>query len=409
MLEINEKYKPLFSEDYRYAIIIGGRGSGKSFGTNVFNTLLTFEEGHKILFTRYTMTSAHLSVIPELEEKIDLMGYNHYFDIKKTEVVNLSTNNEIIFRGIKTSSGNNTANLKSLQGVTTWVLDEAEELRDEETFDKIDLSIRQKGVQNRVILIMNPTTADHWVYKRFFESRGITDGFNGIKEDTLYIHTTYLDNIANLDQGFLNRVEQIKLNDPNKYNHTMLGAWIKQSEGAIFKNWEIGLFDESLPYGFGADFGFSVDPDTLVKVAIDEKKKTIYCDEYLYSFSGLGTDELAQRYKQLIPKIKDLIVADSAEGRLISDIKKKGVNIIECEKGAGSVLAGIVAMQDYKIVITERSVNLAKELRLYEWNDKKSGIPIDAYNHLIDAIRYIFRKMQNKPKSNSKLLGNLAR
>lgn len=407
MLEIHEKYKPLFTEDYRYAIIIGGRGSGKSFGVNVFNTLLTFEKGHKILFTRYTMTSAHLSVIPELEEKIELMGYEHFFDVKKTEVINTQTGNEIIFKGLLTSSGNNTANLKSLQGVTTWILDEAEELRDEETFDKIDLSIRQKGVQNRVILIMNPTTADHWVYKRFFESKGITDGFNGLKDDVLYIHTTYLDNVKNLDEGFLKRVEDIKRNDPDKYKHTMLGAWIKQSEGAVFKNWEIGSFDDSLPYGFGADFGFSVDPDTLVKVAIDEKKKIIYCDEFLYSHSGLGTEELAQRYKQLIHNLNDLIVADNAEGRLISDLKKKGVNIEPCEKGAGSVLAGIVAMQDYKIVITERSINLAKELRLYEWNDKKSGVPIDNFNHLIDAIRYIFRKLQAKPKNNQKILRSL--
>ena len=407
MIEVNEKYKPLFTEDYRYAIIIGGRGSGKSFGTNVFNTLLTFEKGHKILFTRYTMTSAHLSVIPEFTEKVELMGYEHYFDVKKTEIVNLSTGNEILFKGIKTSSGNNTANLKSLQGVTTWILDEAEELRDEETFDKIDLSIRQKGIQNRVILIMNPTTADHWVYKRFFESRGVKDDFNGVIGDTLYIHTTYLDNINNLDEGFLNRVEAIKSTDIEKYKHTMLGAWIKQSEGAVFKNWEIGEFDNSLTYGFGADFGFVVDPDTLVKVAIDEKKKIIYCDEYLYSHQSLGTDELAQKYKQLIDKSTDLIVADNAEQRLITDIKKKGINIEPCEKGQGSVLAGILAMQDYKIVITARSVNLAKELRLYEWNDKKAGIPIDAYNHIIDAIRYIFRKMQTKPKVNRKILRSI--
>lgn len=407
MIELNPKYKPLFSDEYDVAIVTGGRGSAKSFGVGTFSTMLTFEKGHKLLFTRYTMTSAHLSIIPEFAEKIELMGADDYFNINKTEIVNKVTGNEIIFRGLRTSSGNNTANLKSLQGVTTWVLDEAEELRDEETFDKIKLSVRKKGVKNRVILILNPTTADHFIYKRFFEEAGVQEGFNGIKNRVLYIHTTYLDNIEHLDESFIQEAERIKLSNPEKYRHTILGGWIRQSEGAIFKNWEIGDFDNSLPYGFGADFGFSIDPDTLIKIAIDEKKKVIYCDEYLYSFSGLGTDELTQRYKQLINKPNDLIVADCAEGRLIKDIKKKGVNIEECEKGPGSVLAGIVAMQDYKIVITERSVNLAKELRLYEWNDKKSGIPIDKYNHLIDAIRYIFRKLQSKPKNNQKILRSL--
>lgn len=404
MITLNPKYKPLFSNDYDVAIVTGGRGSAKSFGVGTFGTMLTFEQGHKILFTRLTMTSAHLSIIPEFNEKIELMKATDHFDVKKTEIVNKVTGNEIIFKGLKTSSGSNTANLKSLQGITTWVMDEAEELRDEETFDKIKLSVRKKGIKNRVILILNPTTADHFIYKRFFEESGVEPGFNGIKNNVLYIHTSYLDNIENLDQSFLNEAERIKSTNLEKYNHVILGGWIKQSEGAIFKNWEIGDFDNSLPYGFGADFGFSIDPDTLVKVAIDEKNKIIYADEFLYSHSGLGTDELAQRYKQLIHRNSDLIVADNAEGRLITDIKKKGVNIEPCEKGAGSVLAGIVAMQDYKIVITERSVNLAKELRLYEWNDKKSGIPIDNYNHLIDAMRYIFRKLQQKPKPDYKIL-----
>ncbi len=77
------------------------------------------------------MTSAHLSIIPEFQEKIDLMELNSAFEVNKTEIVNKISKSEIIFRGIKTSSGDQTANLKSLQGITTWILDEAEELTDE--------------------------------------------------------------------------------------------------------------------------------------------------------------------------------------------------------------------------------------------------------------------------------------
>jgi len=86
-----------------------------------------------------------LSIIPEFQEKIELLELNHAFDIRKSEIVNLQSGSEIIFKGIKTSSGDQTANLKSLQGVTTWILDEAEELTDESIFDKINFSIRQKG------------------------------------------------------------------------------------------------------------------------------------------------------------------------------------------------------------------------------------------------------------------------
>ena len=175
MIELNGKYRSL-NNDTRFFVITGGRGSSKSFGVGSFASILSFESGHKILFTRQTMTSAHLSIIPEFQEKISLLNAHDYFDITKSEIKNKASGSEIIFRGIKTSSGDQTANLKSLQGVTTWIIDEAEELNDELIFDKINLSIRQKGIQNRIILILNPATKEHWIYKRFFEQEGVDEG-----------------------------------------------------------------------------------------------------------------------------------------------------------------------------------------------------------------------------------------
>ena len=212
------------SNDTRFFILTGGRGSGKSFEVGRFASLLSFEEMHKILFTRQTMTSAHLSIIPEFQEKIDLLELNGVFDVKRSEIVNTTSNSEIIFKGLKTSSGDQTASLKSLQGVTTWILDEAEELNDEKIFDKINLSIRQKGVQNRVILILNPSTKEHWIYKRFFEQSGVKEGFTGVKGNVTYIHSTYLDNIDNLDESFLHEVARIKQHNPKKYKHVILGV-----------------------------------------------------------------------------------------------------------------------------------------------------------------------------------------
>ncbi len=106
------------------------RGSGKSFGVAVFLLNLTYERGHKVLFSRYTMLSAQTSIIPEFIEKIEMMGVSEQFRITKDEIINLTTGSSIMFKGIRTSSGNQTAALKSLNGVTTFVLDEAEELVD---------------------------------------------------------------------------------------------------------------------------------------------------------------------------------------------------------------------------------------------------------------------------------------
>lgn len=386
MITLNNKYKPLFNSDTRFFIITGGRGSSKSFGVGSFATLLSFEEGHKILFTRQTMVSAHLSIIPEFQEKLELMDVANFFNITRHEIVNSSSNSEIVFKGLKTSSGDQTAALKSLQGVTTWILDEAEELTDELTFDKINLSIRQKGVQNRVILILNPTTKEHWIYKRFFEQAGVEAGFNGVKDNVTYIHTTYLDNIKNLDESFINEVERIKQTNPKKYDHQILGGWLNKAEGVVFDNWSYGGFNpDNLQTSFGQDYGFTVDPTTLIEVAIDKKKKKLYVKEHLYKNKLITTDII--KYNKDIAGRK-LIIADSAEPRLIDELVRGGCNVRPTVKGAGSVNAGISLMQDFEIIVEPNSNNIAKELNNYAYSDKKSNLYIDDYNHAIDAIRY---------------------
>ena len=394
MIELNSKYVPLFESDSRYFVITGGRGSGKSFALNSFLLLLTYEVGHVILFTRYTLVSAHVSIIPEFVEKIEMAGLESDFYITKDEIINTRTNSKILFKGIKTSSGTQTANLKSLSGVTTFVLDEAEELVDEDVFDKIDFSIRNSQKQNRVILILNPTTKEHFIYNRFFEEKGVQEGNSLIKGDTTYIHTTYKDNIEYLSESFLNQIELLERNNKRKYEHTILGGWLDKAEGVVFTNWSYGLFNpDNLQTSFGQDFGFSIDPTTLVEVAIDKTKHKIYIKEHLYK-PKLTTSEIAHINKRVCGK--SLIVADSAEPRLIAELQSQGCNIVPTEKGAGSITAGLALMQDYELVIEPNSHNIGKELNNYIYSDKKSGLVVDNFNHAIDAIRYnVFFNLSN--------------
>jgi len=338
----------------------------------------------RILFTRYTMTSAHLSIIPEFLEKIGLLGYENTFSVNKSEVVNTSNKSEILFRGIKTSAGNQTASLKSLQGINTFILDEAEELVDETIFDTIDLSIREKTTQNRVVLILNPTTKEHWIYKRFFEAKGVEAGFNGVKDNVCYIHTTYQDNEVNLSKSFLERIKDIKHNNFKKYTHKILGGWLSKAEGVVFENWSIGAFNpNNLQVSCGMDFGFSVDPDSMTSVAIDKKHKKIYLREEIYR-NGLKSQELAQI---VLDKVgNSLIIADSAEPRLIADLKHLGVNIKAVKKG--TIESGITRMQDYELIVSPESTNIAKELNNYVYSDRGSKLYVDNFNHAIDGIRY---------------------
>jgi phage terminase large subunit len=384
MIHLNDKYTPLFNNETRFFIVTGGRGSAKSFATTAFCCALSRENDHKILYTRQTMSSAHLSIIPEFQEKIDLLEMTGQFSVNKAEITHKGSNSEILFRGLRASNGDQTANLKSLQGITTWVLDEAEELTDEDKFDTIQRSIRSNKKQNRIILILNPATKEHWIFKRFFEQAGVEQGFNGVKGNVTYIHTSYLDNVDNLPQDYLNDFEQLRQRNPNRYNHIVMGGWLDKAEGVVFTNWKYGAFNpDNLQTSCGMDFGFSVDPDTLTEVAIDKVHKKIYLKEHIYQ-KGIKTHILA-------PMIKDrvgskLIIADSAEPRLIEDLRHAGVNIQAVKKG--TIESGIVRMQDFEIIVEPNSTNIGKELNNHAYADKGSKLYIDDWNHAIDGARY---------------------
>ena len=391
-LSLSRKYRTFQESDSRYFIVTGGRGSGKSFAINTFLLLLTYEAGHTILFTRYTLRSAGISIIPEFIEKIDLLKKTDDFIVTKDEVINKVTKSKILFRGIKTSSGDQTANLKSLQGITTWVFDEAEEMTDEDMFDKIDLSVRQKGLENRVILILNPTTKENFIYQRWFEARGVEAGSNITKDDTTYIHTTYLDNIDNLSKSYVDQIERMKERRPSRYKHTILGAWLEKAEGVIFTNWKIGKFKQVGKNVFGQDYGFSNDPTTLVQTNIDKENKLIYVKLCVYQ-TKLTTSEIATLNSKFANR--DLIVGDSAEPRLISELTRNN-NIVAAIKGQGSITYGISLLQDYDLIIDEESTDLIKELNNYCWLEKKSQTPVDKFNHAIDALRYaVSYQLQN--------------
>lgn len=224
---ILDKYGPLFDPDpeTRYFLVTGGRGSGKSWSVALSLLNQTDYENEVILFTRWTLTSAFISIIPEFIQKIELMNRESDFEITQSEIINRITGSKILFRGIKTSQGTATANLKSISGVTTWVLDEAEELVDEDVFDRIDLSVRSVLRPNKVILLMNPSYKSHWIYKKFIVNK---------RKDTTYIETTYLDNKENLSDSFLQTAERTREENLHRYEHLFLGKWLDDAEGLLW-------------------------------------------------------------------------------------------------------------------------------------------------------------------------------
>lgn len=400
-------YRPLYeNKDKLIVLITGGRGSGKSYNAQTYLERMTFRNvvnpndpsvrlAHQILCARYTMVSAGMSIIPEFLEKIERDGTGDFFKVTKADIVNKATGSRIMFRGIKTSSGNQTAKLKSIHGLTAFVCDEAEEWTSYDDFEKIMLSIRTIGIQNVIVIIMNPTDSNHFIYQHYIKDTHRIEYFDGVPvqisthPNVLHIHTTYLDNILNLSPQFLAEVKQMRKNNPERYAHVVMGQWSDVAEGAVFKKWGICKeFPMQCKHvALGIDFGYTHDPTAIVMCGIWDNR--LYLKLLCYRTGMLSKDIIAF----LKPYSGLMVFADSADPRLIDEIALGGIMIYPVAKPNGSIVAGIDKMQSYDdIFVTEDSVDLQEELRNYVWDKDKDGnyinIPIDKWNHAIDAARY---------------------
>lgn len=288
-LVISDKFKPLYKtardpdDGIRYVLIEGGRGGAKSFAVGSWVNDISYNEGWKVLYTRYNMTSANLSVIPEFLEKAeeDFLDNEEDFDVFRGYVKNNKSDVEIIFKGLQ-SNRKNSVSLKSLNAVNVWIIDEAEELDDFELFDKIDNSIRTKKQKNLVVIILNPTWKLHWIYDYFYTDNG-TEQPIPKRKDTLYIKTSYKDNYKNLNQSFIDKAIEVKKKDLERYEHVYLGAWLSKIEGAL---WDIDLINR---YRRHAD---ELEAYKKIVVAIDPAvTNTEKSDETSICVAGLKFDD----------------------------------------------------------------------------------------------------------------------
>jgi phage terminase large subunit len=221
-----------------------------------------------------------------------------------------------------------------------------------------------------------------------------------VRNDVDFITLTYKDNEA-LDQT---TIQEIESHQHNKAWWTVYGlGQLGQLESQIFKDWQVLEEMPSFPHEarlwrYGLDFGYTNDPSA--GVAVYEYNGGYILDEVLY-LKGLSNKQIADTFLNL-PRA--LIVADSAEPKSIDELRSYGLNVLPSQKGKDSVLNGIQFVQDLKISITKRSLNLLKEYRNYLWMTDRDGKiinePSDIYNHLMDALRYALangRQPQWKP------------
>ena len=211
---------------------------------------------------------------------------------------------------------------------------------------------------------------------------------NNTSIDIEFIKSTFRDNDF-LDDNIVKDIERRKETDYEWYKVYGLGE-IGNLEGVIFSNYNIVKeLPESPKRILGCDFGFTNDATAIVDIRYSDGE--IYIDELLYQ-TDLTNNQIAKFITSDIDLKSVVMICDSAEPKSIAELQMFGVRCIPADKGADSIRNGIDLMKQYKINITERSINLIKEIRNYRWKTDRTGkslnVPIDIWNHCIDASRY---------------------
>lgn len=247
------------------------------------------------------------------------------------------------------------------------------------------LEIRTKDI---IWLDWNPVS-EFWFYTEVMP-----------KQDVDFITLTYKDNEA-LSAEIVDALESRRGNK-NWWNVYGLGQ-LGMIEGRIYTNWEMidDIPHEAKLFRRGLDFGYTNDPTAIV--AVYQYNGAYILDEELYR-RGLTNNAIADFLTNLD---YCLVKADSAEPKSIEEIKQYGINILPVVKGKDSVRQGIQYVQDQKIFMTKRSVNLIKEFRNYMWGQDVDGKftqkPEGGLDHCMDAVRYAFDDSTSRPTTSSGL------
>ncbi len=353
----------LLSANKRITQHIGGTRSGKTYAILQYLIVKALQEPQNITVVRRTVPSLKRSVIKDFKEIMQELG------IWSNESYNISDRVYSFSNGALISFVN-TDDAEKLRGVKSNILfiDEASEQHEEAYFQ---LSIRTTG---EIILAFNPTVSPyHWLRNM---------------DDAEQFRTTYKDN-PYLPDVMIKEIQALEHKNPKYYKIYGLGEYAP-NEKAVFNNFQIlEDFPTHELIGYGMDFGFSQDPTTLI--AVHKHHDMLYCRELMYE-RGLTTNDIVRRLESLnIGKTE--IWADSAEPRLIEEIYRSGFNIKPVKKGPDSIKFGISVLQNFGLVVDNKSTHLIDELYGYEYMTDKNGVVLDkpqGFNdHCIDALRYL--------------------
>jgi phage terminase large subunit len=344
----------------------------------------------RILCARETQLSIADSVHKLLGEQVDILELSNFYDVQKSRIIG-ANGTEFLFKGIK----HNPQEIKSTEGVDVAWVEEAQAVS-ENSWNILIPTIRKDN--SEIWITFNPGEEADPTYQRFV----LNPPPGAVVKKVNWHDNPWLPKVLRDEMEYLRRV------DYDAYLHVWEGEPRTISDAVIFKGkFTVEPFDTPTDarFYFGADWGFSQDPTTLVRAFV--RDKSLYIDHEAYGI-GVDIDKTPALFDAVPDSRKWQIYADSARPETISYMKRAGFKIAACEKWSGSVEDGIAFLRSFeRIIIHERCKHTAEEFRLYKYKvDAQSNevlpVIVDKHNHCTDSLRYALGRLIRQKRSTAR-------
>jgi len=220
-----EKLQFLF-EPYRFKIMLGGRGGGKTWSAARSLLLLGAQKKLRVLCTREIQNSIAESVHFALSDQIEKMGLSAFYTVQKNSIFG-KNGTEFIFAGLK----QNILSLKSYEGVDVCWVEEAQNVSNRSweilipTILRRDAPYGPVGQGSEIWVTFNPDLETDPTYKRFVVHTPPT---------AKVVKINYYDNEF-CPEGLLAEAKQSYDTDRENYYHVWEGECKTRVEGAIYE------------------------------------------------------------------------------------------------------------------------------------------------------------------------------
>ena len=386
------KFFPLLLDySHRWEFYCGSAGSGKSFSIAQKIIIRCCNEPIRVLVCRRYATTLRNSCFALFKEILSKWQLTRYVNIKETDMsISFPNGSQIIMCGLDTEE-----KLLSLTNISCIWCEEAYEI-EREKVEQLNLRMRGNADNQQLMLSWNPISKNSWLYEFTVTNP---------PADAIFHHSTYKDNPF-LNAEYIKTLDELETRNPAKYRVYGLGEWGVDVEGLVITNWRAEEFDamELARLGYerrsGMDIGW-IDKSAIIDSLYDKQNKTIYVFNEFYK-SGCQLTELVDAIKDM-NLTKSKLYVDSAEARSIAYFKQQGIRAEACAKGAGSVKAGLMFLQDNLIVVHPSCKNLIMELENFSYiKSKQTGEWTEdtthEYSHAIDGLRYGYSDIYTQTK-----------